>query len=79
MRTHYHYYIHIEKDGRLFNNDGIEIVIINAKLLKILLERYCVACQNIHDSYDHDPCKSCKEGHNMFSLNEEYREMVRSN
>lgn len=74
MRTHYHYYINIDKEGRLYNNKGIEIFVINAKLLKILLEKYCVACQNIHDSYEHDPCKSCKNGNNMFSLHEDFKE-----
>jgi hypothetical protein len=73
MRKHYHYYICIE-EGRLYNNKGIEIYVINAKLLKILLERYCIACQNIHDSYDQNPCKECKEGHNMFSLHEDFKE-----
>lgn len=72
MRKHYHYYI-CKSGDRLYNNEGIEIVIINAKLLKVLLEKYCIACQNIHDSYDHDPCKSCREGNNMFTLHEDFK------
>lgn len=73
MAEHYHYYI-CKVGDQIFNKEGTEIIIINAKLLKVLLDKYCIACQNIHDSYDHDPCKSCKEGKNMFSLNKDFKE-----
>lgn len=72
MGKHY-YYIYVEPDGSLFNHAGKEIVVIDAELLKILLDKYCIACQNIHDSYDHDPCKSCKEGRVMFTLHDDFK------
>lgn len=74
MKTTSYRYIYIEPDGRLYNHAGEEIIVINAKLLKILLHKHCIACQNIHESYDCEPCKSCKKGFNMFSLHEDFKD-----
>lgn len=67
LKTTYRY-IYIDPDGRLYNHTGEEVYILRARLLRIVLDRYCIACKNTHESYANEPCRSCRQGHLSFEL-----------
>ena len=66
--------IYVEPDGRLYNNDGDEVFVVSATLLRVVLDKCCIACKYIHYSYDMEPCRSCKNGELVFTLRDDLKD-----
>lgn len=66
--------IYIAPDGRLYNNDGDEVFVVSATLLRVILDKYCIACKYIHYPYKDEPCKSCKNGDLVFTLRDDLKD-----
>lgn len=63
--------IYIDTDGRMYNNEGKEVYVLSATLLRIVFNKYCIACKYIHHSYEEEPCRSCKKGSLVFTLRDD--------
>lgn len=64
-------FIYIEPDGRMYSQTGEEVYVVSATLLRVVLNKCCIACKYIHYSYEEEPCKSCKNGELVFTLRED--------
>ena len=63
--------IYIDTDGRMYNNNSEEVYVLSATLLRVVLNKCCIACKYIHHSYEEEPCHSCKMGDLVFTLRDD--------